>query len=422
MNPNRSRRSFLRNLAGGAAVLPVAARTLGELSPLLAATGADEAYWQVVRYQFAFSEEKVPMNAGNLCPSPEAVAQRVTEVTRDIDVDCSFQNRDKFKQALEESRSKVAAQLGVSPDEIALVRNTSEANNVINNGLPLKAGDEVVLWDENHPTNNVAWDVRAARFGVVVKRVNLPRHPKSKAELVDAFEKALTPNTRVLSITHVSSASGMALPARELAAVARRRGIFIHVDGAQSWGALNNNLREMDCDSYSASAHKWFCGPKEVGILYVKQDRIPEIWPNIVAPGWGDDADPDVVGARKFESLGQRDDAALAAIGTTADFHNVLTPAKLEARVVELASMLKAGLQQAGAKLVTPESPELSGGVCIIEVPGKNRQQMLERMYQEHGIAGSTSGGFRLCPHIYNTKEHVERAVRGVKALKSLAA
>jgi selenocysteine lyase/cysteine desulfurase len=422
MSPNRSRRSFLRKLAGGAALLPAAAHTLGELSPLLAATTGDEAYWQVVRYQFAFTENKVPMNAGNLCPSPEAVAQRVTEVTRDIDVDCSFQNRDKFKEALEESRSKVAAQLGVSADEIALVRNTSEGNNVINNGLPLKAGDEVVLWDENHPTNNVAWDVRAARSGLVVKRVSLPQHPKSAGELVDLFETALTPKTRVLSITHVSSASGMRLPARELAEVAHRRGIYVHLDGAQSWGALHINLREIGCDSYAASSHKWFVGPKEVGLLYVKQDRIPEIWPNVVAPGWGNDADPDVVGARKFESLGQRDDAALTAVATTADFHNVLTPAKVEARVMELAAVLKAGLKDAGAKLVTPIEPELSGGVCIIEVAAKNRQEMLDRMYREHGIAGSTSGGFRLCPHIYNTKGHIERAVQGVKQLKSLIA
>jgi selenocysteine lyase/cysteine desulfurase len=422
MDPNRSRRSFLRKLAGGAALLPVAARTLGELSPLLAATSGDEAFWQMVRYQFAFSEDRVPMNAGNLCPSPEAVAQRVTEVTRDIDVDCSFQNRDKFKETLEQSRSKVAAQLGVSADEIALVRNTSEGNNVINNGLPLKSGDEVLLWEENHPTNNVAWDVRAARLGLVVKRVKLPAHPKNAAELVGLFEKALTPKTRVLAITHVSSASGMRLPARELAEMARGRGIYVHLDGAQSWGALRINLRELGCDSYAASSHKWFVGPKEVGILYVKKERIAEIWPNIVAPGWGDDADPDVAGARKFESLGQRDDAALAAIATTADFHNVLTPAKIEARVMELSAALKTGLTDAGAKLVTPPGPELSGGVCIIEVPAKNRQEMLDRMYKEHGIAGSTSGGFRLCPHIYNTKEHIERAVRGVKQLKTLLA
>jgi selenocysteine lyase/cysteine desulfurase len=159
-----------------------------------------------------------------------------------------------------------------------------------------------------------------------------------------------------------------------------------------------------------------------VGLLYVRQERIAEIWPNVVAPGWGNDADPDVTGARKFESLGQRDDAALAAVGTTADFHNVLTLAKVEARVMELAAVLKAGLKDAGAKLVTPIEPELSGGVCILEVPSKNRQEMLDRMYKEHGIAGSTSGGFRLCPHVYNTKEHIERAVQGVKQLKNLIA
>ena len=422
MDQTRSRRTFFRRLAGGAVLLPAAARTLGQLSPLLAASTDGEAYWQVVRYQFAFNENKVPMNAANLCPSPDAVAQRVTEVTRDIDVDCSFQNREKFKAALEESRSKVAAQLGVSADEIALVRNTSEANNVINNGLPFKAGDEIVLWDENHPTNNVAWDVRAARFGLTVKRVKLPQHPSGTAEVVDLFQKALTPKTRVLSITHVSSASGMRLPVRALAEIAHRQGIHYHIDGAQSWGIHHLNLRELGCDSYSASAHKWFMGPKEVGMLYVKQDRIREIWPNVVAPGWGEDADPDVVGARKFESLGQRDDAALTAIATTCDFHKVLDPAKVEARTMELAAALKAGLKEIGAKLITPESPELSGGICIIEVAANKRQEMLDKMYHEQGIAGSPSGGFRLSPHSYNTREHIERAVRGVKALKNLIA
>jgi selenocysteine lyase/cysteine desulfurase len=158
-----SRRSFFGEMAAGAAYLPLAVASLSELSPLLAAAAAGDAYWNLVRQQFAFGEDKVPMNAGNLCPSPRVVAEKVTELTRDIDFDCSFNNRDKFHELLEESRRKAAAQLRVSPDEIALVRNTSEANNTINNGLPLQPGDEVVLWDENHPTNNVAWDVRAAR-------------------------------------------------------------------------------------------------------------------------------------------------------------------------------------------------------------------------------------------------------------------
>jgi selenocysteine lyase/cysteine desulfurase len=372
----------------------------------------------MVRQQFAFSEETVPLNAANLCPSPRAVGERVAALTHDIDSDCSFNNREKFKGWLEDARQKVAAQLKVTADEVALVRNTSEANNTINNGLALKSGDEVVLWDQNHPTNNVAWDVRAARFGVVVKRVAVPENPRKIEDLIDPFEQAITPRTRVLTITHVSNLSGIRLPARELAEIARRRGIYFHLDGAQSWGVLRVDLREIGCDSYTASAHKWYCGPKEVGLLYVRKERIPEIWPNIVAPGWGDDADPDVVGARKFESLGQRDDAALAGLGTAAEFHDMLGPAAIEKYVAELATRLKTGLRDAGARLVTPLEPSLSGGVCILEVPEQNRKKMVDHLYEKHGLAGATTGGLRLCPHLYNTNEHIDRAITAVRSAK----
>ena len=141
-----------------------------------------------------------------------------------------------------------------------------------------------------------------------------------------------------------------------------------------------------------------------------------------MAPGWGADADPDVAGARKFESFGQRDDAALSAVETASDFHDLITPARVEARVLELAARLKKGLRGLGVKAVTPADPVLSAGVCIIEVPEANRQQLLDKMYHEHGIAGSTAGGFRLCPHIYNTHEHVDRAIEGIKRLRRLAA
>lgn len=419
MTKETSRRSFLKGLTGGAALLPATA-ILGESVPLLPLPDDTESYWEMVRRQFSFREDKVPMNAGNLCPSPRIVAERVTLLTHDIDVDCSLNNRAKFKKTLEESRQKVADYLGVSSDEIALVRNTSEANTIINNGLRLEAGDEVVIWDQNHPTNNVAWDVRAARFGLVVKRVATPKHPTSIDELVTVFENAVSPQTRVLDVAHISNVSGIRLPVRELSDVAHRRGIYVHVDGAQAMGLLELNLRELGCDSYSASAHKWLVGPKEAGVLYVKEDRIPEIWPNVVAPGWGDDVEPDVKGARKFESLGQRDDACLAAVGTTIDFHQGIGPARIEARVLELAAALKSRLVELGAQLVTPEDPRLSAGVSIIEVPNENRKKVFDALYYEHGIAGAQTGGLRLCPHLYNTMEHVERAVGAVEAQRHL--
>jgi selenocysteine lyase/cysteine desulfurase len=411
MHSSSSRRTFMTGVAVAASM---------KFPALLSAAAEGEAYWKMVRDHFPFSEDRVPMNAANLCPSPRAVADRAAELTRDMDVDCSARNREKFGRLLEDSRSRIAAQLGVTADEIALVRNTSEANNIVNNGLPLKAGDEVVLWDQNHPTNNVAWDVRAARFGITVKRVSTPAAPAGTDELISVFERALSSRTRVLSITHVSNVSGIRLPVKQLCEAGRRRGLYVHVDGAQTWGALDVNLQDLGCDSYSASAHKWFLGPREAGLLFVRKDRIPEIWPNTVAPGWGADADPDVAGARKFESLGQRDDAKLASLRTAADFHAAIGAKKIEARVIELATMLKTRLKSADLPITTPMDPSLSGGVVIIRADAQKGKQAYEALDAKWGIAGAPNGGLRLCPHIYNTMAHIERAIEGVKTSRHL--
>ncbi len=429
MSSGRSRRVFLRDFIAGAALLPssLSARELsrsGRDGPT--STGSlglpqerprDEAYWSLVRAQFPFRESRVPMNAANLCPSPRAVAETVTRLTHDIDVDCSFQNRDKFGDLLETSRRMVADHLGVSPEEIALVRNTSEANNTINAGLPLEPGDEVVVWDQNHPTNNVAWDVRAARYGIRVRRVTVPEAPRSTQELIDPFVAALGERTRVLALTHISNLSGIRLPVREIAEAAHSRGVHVHVDGAQSLGAVRLDLREMGCDSYTASTHKWLMGPKEAGVLYVRSELVPSIWPAGVAPGWGSDADPDVAGARKFESLGQRDDACLASVGTTVAFHREIGVHEIDARVTQLATALKEGIAELGLPLLTPMDPGLSGGVCIVRVAG-DRNAVFQRLYHEHGIAGAPTGGLRFSPHVYNTVAHIERAVAAVAAMR----
>lgn len=410
-----SRRTFLKSAVPSTA----AALSIG-FPAMLKAASTSETYWDVVRNHFPFTEARVPMNAANLCPSIRAVSERVAELTRDVDVDCSFHNREKFAKLLEESRAKIAGQLGATADEIALVRNTSEANNIINNGLPLKPGDEVVLWDENHPTNNVAWDVRAARFGIAVKRVSAPAAPKRVDDLIGPFEQAITPRTRVLAITYLSNVSGIRLPVKQLCELARRRGLYVHVDGAQTWGALRINLRELGCDSYSASAHKWFLGPREVGLLYVRKERVPEIWPNTVAPGWGVDAEPDVVGARKFESLGQREDARLAAMHTAAEFHEMIGPEKIEARVLELAGRLKSRIKDFGLPLLTPLDSTMSGGVVVVRATADKGKQAYETLDRKWGIAGAATGGLRLCPHIYNTMAHIDKAAEGIQSVRNL--
>lgn len=413
--PATGRRAFLRSAAAIAAAAPALAAAAA--TSRATAGPVEPPPLDRLRDHFRFSESAVPMNAANLCPASEPVRATLERYTTRVDEDCSFQSRSVFGPLAETARTRIATQLRVSPDEVALVRNTSEGNNTVNAGLALKRGDEVLLWDQNHPTNLVAWKVRAARYGLRVKVVSVPNDPADEDALVAPFEAALSRRTRVLAFSHVSNVSGIALPAARLTAIARARGIHVHLDGAQTWGAQDVDLAAIDCDSYAASGHKWFMGPREVGLLVVRERAIERVWPAVVAPGWGDDADPDPVGARKFESLGQRDDAALAALGTAAELLDHYGMPAVEVRVRWLAQRLKAGLAAAGVPLVTPLAPALSGGVCIAAVSRDQRRTVFDRLYREHGIACAPTGGVRLCPHVYNTTEHVDRAVAGVVAV-----
>jgi len=430
MRTNPSRRGFLHGLAGGVlapALLPgrlgaeplSAPRIVPELPRGQAPT---EEFWDLVRAQFPLRPGLIYMNAANLCPSPFVVSDAVTTYTRDIDADPSFQNRAKFSSLHERVIEALAAWIGAAPDEVVITRNTSESNNSVLNGLTLGQGDEVVIWDQNHPTNNVAWDVRAQRYGFAVKRVATPARPASRDDLIQPFLAALTPRTRVLAITHISNGSGIALPAAELCAAARERNILSLVDGAQAFGFLKLDLHALGCDFYTASAHKWFMGPKEAGLLYVRRELAPRIWPTVVGVGWDGAKDR---GARRFSTLGQRDDAALVAVGAATAFHERIGGAIIETRVRELAALLKRELaaRATGLQLHTPADPALSGGVVIFGVTGIEPRPGYDALYQKHLVAGASSGGnfpgIRLCPHIYTTRADVERAARAVSELRA---
>ena len=378
----------------------------------------DEAYWRDVKAQFLVRDDYIMMNSANLCPAPRSVVDAVAAAMRDLDADVSFQNREKFGRTWTETRVRLARYMGAADDEVAIVRNTSEANNIVVAGVPLKAGDDVLLFDENHPTNNVAWDVRAARYGFSVTRMKVDAATADAAGIVAAFRSALKPNTRVLSITDVSSNTGVRLPSAELCALARERGIWAHVDGAQTLGALRRDMRALGCDSYSASAHKWFMGPKEAGMLFVRKERCAEVWPGVVGVGWGSQATTQRAGALKFETLGQRNDATVAGLAAALDFHERVGPARIEARVLELTTALYEGLRgMRGAQMVTPAKPEMRAGVCIVRFEGKEMRPIHEALYREHRIATAPTGGLRFSPNVYNTLQDVERALAAVRSI-----
>ncbi len=425
------RRTFLRALAGGVAASTAAPALFPDqlrrttvpsvpLPRLAPQDGADEAYWNLVVRQFSLRSGLIMMNAANLCPAPSSVTQSVIRLTDSVNSDASFQNRAKFGDLREEARNALAKYVGADPDEIAITRNTSEGNNTIVGGLSLGAGDDVVIWDQNHPTNNVAWDVRADRYGFRVIRASTPPDPESDEELLQSFRQAVTPNTRAMAFSHVSNISGVALPARRLCQLGRERGIFTLVDGAQTFGALNLDLHDIGCDAFTGSSHKWFVGPKEAGILYVRRERIPDVWPSDVGVGWESALQH---GAQKFENLGQRDDAAVATMGLAAQFHHTIGPDRVEARVRELAAGIKLGLSERipGISFHTPQHPELSAGLVVFMPPGADARELFNTLYSDHNIAGASMGGdftgVRLSPHIYNTMAEVEQVVEVVAGL-----
>jgi len=435
------RRRFLAQLLGGTAATLSAPHLLlaheagpgwgpgdeSGMGPLRADRGLrgspapdDEAYWNRVREQFPLAPGLILMNAANLCPSSYPVQEAVFRLTRDVNGDASFQNRAKFGPLKEEARQALAAYVGADAREIAITRNTSEGNNSVANGLDLGPGDEVVLWDQNHPTNNVAWDVRARRWGFTVKRVSTPHGAAATPETLAApFLEALTSNTRVLAFSHVSNISGTALPAEELCRVARGRGILTLVDGAQTFGALRLDLHRMGCDFFTGSSHKWFVGPKEAGLMYVREESQARLWPSDVGVGWQGAVEG---GARKFENLGQRDDAAVVTMATAAAFHEAIGPEAVEARVRALAAGVKSGLRERIPDVVffTPPDALNSAGVVVFELPGRNHDDIYQGVYRSHRLGCAAMrglfNGLRLSPHLYNTMDQVEVAVEAVAA------
>ena len=416
----RTRRDFF-GIAGSAAA--AAASWAALVQRLQAAPGkpdpGNEDYWLMVKRQFPLRDGLIYMNAANVCPASRAVMDRHLEYLRDFHADPSFQNREKYEALAERSRAKMAALFGVTPDEIAFTRNTSEGSNIVVQGIDLKAGDEVLVTDHNHPSNNDSWKVRARRAGFTVKSLPVPAPARSRQALLDAFEQAITPLTRVIAVTHVTSTAGLQYPAREIARLAAGRGIWMHLDGAQTFGALDVNLREIGCDSYSGSLHKWAMGPLEAGVLYIRADRVAGLWPSIVTAGWSEK----LAGARKFEVFGQRDNPRLVAVEAAVDFLNLIGMRHVEARLRALVAALQRGLADIpGAQMRTNAEPELNGGVVKFALSRMSPKAAYDELWKRRQIATSQTpagdvSGVRLSPHIYNSMEDVERVIAAVREI-----
>jgi selenocysteine lyase/cysteine desulfurase len=423
---SRRRFAYLFSLGGSAALMadPAFAAWMARASRRREAIGAasgGEGTWEAVRRQFLMPPGFRLFNAANLCPSPEPVLKALSEQTRRMDETPSPAVRDEMHAVKEQVRARLAAYLRVTPEEILITRNTSEGNNLVSSGLDLGPGDEVVVFADNHPSNLAAWREKGRRFGYTVTVLESPNPHPGADHYVEAVRRALTPRTKVLAFSHLTNTVGDVLPARDLCALARERAVLSLVDGAQTFGAFDVDLRDMDPDFYTGSAHKWPCGPLEAGVLFVNRRAQPRFWPSVVS------AYPGQTGLSKtHEGLGQRDEPAILAFGEAIAFQSRLGMKAIEARTRELGQALIAGLRRIdGITLWTHPDPARSAGVVSFRPGTLDPRTLASALFERDGIVcavrgGEDRGGIRLSPHIYNSHADVERAVEAVaRAMRS---
>jgi selenocysteine lyase/cysteine desulfurase len=413
-----NRREFARLLAiGGAAPFVTPELTWARTAKLPPTPASpDEKFWMSVRDQFVMPRELAMLNAANLCPSSGPVLETMYRMTKDMDQDPSFENRAKLGDGRENTRKLLAEFLRVTPEEIVITRNTSESNNLVSTGIELKAGDEVLLTADNHPSNHTAWQQKAKRYGFTVKDVPVPNPHPGFDHYVEAFRKMITPQTKVISFTHLTSTVGDLFPAKEICRLARERGILTLVDGAQSFGLLDVDLSDIQPDFYSGSAHKWPCGPKENGVLYINKSAQSKIWASIFS------AYPGRVGvSRTFEGFGQRDEPAMIAFGEALAFQTKIGRGHIEKRSRELTQGLMEGLKKIdGVKIWTSPDPSRSAAILSFQPGNLDVGKLSTALYQKERIGCATRGGqdrpgLRFSPHFYNTHADVEKTVAAVK-------
>jgi isopenicillin-N epimerase len=356
-------------------------------------------------------------------------------------------NRDAYYrnnlagEGLRSFLGSVASFLGASPEELTFTSGCTEALNLVAQGLDLNAGDEIVTTQHEHAAAIYPWLLQAKRRGVKVTQISLPSPLAHPQRVIDAFSAALTPHTRVIAFAHVQYTDGSLLPVRGLAELARSRNILSVVDGAQALGMLGAPLRELGCDFYAASLHKWINGPSGTGVLYLREAARHRVWPSIVAGHQEWDAlDRDGVSSsqpaadyradwpgamRKFDYRFQHAAPLFYSALPAIRFQRDIGIERVRARIRELAWYLRLQLQRVtGVRILTSAHPELWAGIVSFQVPGVDCEELARKLLQDHAVAVSAvkhqAMGFeavRAATHIYNSLDDVDRLVRAVTRL-----
>lgn len=413
-----SRRAFMSRLAGAAVAAPVlnatAVRRLLAAERAAAGRGAvgladDEDYWGEIQRAFDTDRALVNLNNGGVSPAPAHVLEAMVRDLRfsnEIPVEHMW---GVLEPRLETVRRDLAHDFGCDPEELAIVRNASEANETMIFGLDLAKGDEVVVTTQNYPRMLTSWEQRERRDGIALRRIAIPVKA-SDAEIVARYREAITPRTRAIEVMHISFLTGQILPVAEIVKLGRERGIPVFVDGAHAYAHFPFTRDALGCDYYGTSLHKWLHAPIGTGFLYVRRERIPGLWPLM---GAAKEQDANI---RKYEEIGTHPAANHNAIGVALAFHRSIGIERKWRRLRWLTQRWAAPLRQASdrVRIHTPLDDERSGAIAVVQVEGVDTGKLREWLWGRHkiftvAIKGPDFEGLRVTPSIYTTRDEVDR-------------
>ncbi len=413
-----TRRDFLARLGSTGSVVAAALTSDGLFQMARAADqargrtplelAADEDFWREVQLGFTLDRTVINLNNGGVCPSPRVVHEafkRYLDHANQAPVINMWQEQEPN---LERVRVGLAQDAGCDPEELAITRNASEALQIAQLGIDLKPGDEVVTTTQDYGRMLDTWEQRVRRDGIVLTKVTFPVPPSSMDDLRQRLERGLSPKTKVLHFCHITNLTGQIFPVADICRMARNRGIQTIVDGAHAFGHFPFAIRDLGCDYYGTSLHKWLLAPIGTGFLYVRKERIPALWPLTPA------AESKASDIRKFEEVGTHPAANHNAIAEARVYHHTIGSDRKIARLQYLRNRWMRRLaDHPKARIHTSFDPAQGGAIGNLGTPGLDPARLAAHLYAQHRIIvtpikHAEFEGIRVTPNVYTTLEEVD--------------
>jgi selenocysteine lyase/cysteine desulfurase len=415
-----NRRSFIRQTAallGGLALHQSANAAYAIPERPRLPDGPDEDFWRQVRQAYACSPTLINLNNGGVSPAPRAAMDALDYYNRMSNEAPSYYMWRILDMDREPLRENLAASAGVEPEEIALNRNATEALNTVVFGLNLKAGDEVVLSRYDYPNMINAWKQREKREGIRLVWVDLNLPSEDADYLTEAFTAKFTDKTRIVHVTHMVNWCGQVLPVRRIADAAHARGIEVLCDGAHSFALMDYKISDLGCDYWGTSLHKWMSAPLGNGMLWIRKEKIAQVWPLL------SNDKPDGDNIRKFETLGTRSFPTEMATGYALDLHNLIGAKRKQERVHFLKNYWMERVSDVpGIQFFTSRRPEWGCAIGTFGIKGKSPAELSETLFNQFkihttAIEWEAVKGVRITPHVYTTTDELDKLVRAIRKI-----